>query len=404
MKKVPKLRFKKFIDEYKEKKVGEIGTFLGGGTPSTTKKEYWQGVIPWISSSDLVEERIFKVNIQKYITYEALENSATKLIPKGSILIVSRVGVGKIAITTREICTSQDFINIVPFKDMNTIYLAYNIKTKLYILLNLNQGTSIKGITKKDLQEVIINFPNLQEQEKIADFLSNVDKKISITEEKLELFNEYKKGMMQKIFSQELRFKNENGNDYPEWEEKILNEYIKFGKAGGTPKTTEKKFYENGKINFLNISDMTLQGKYIYTTEKYITEEGLKNSSTWLVPKNSLIYSMYASVGFVSINKIELSTSQAMYSIIPSNNILLEYLYYFLNYLRNFINKFIEKGTQGNLSAEIIKNFIIKLPILEEQQKIADFLSAIDTKIEKISDELEELKEFKKGLLQQMFV
>ena len=168
MKKIPKLRFKEFNDKLKEKYVSELGSFLGGGTPTTSYEEYWNGDIPWISSSDLFENNIFQVNIKKHITQEAIINSATKLIPKNSILIVSRVGVGKISINKKELCTSQDFINLIPLKTLDTRYLAYNIKTKLSKLISLNQGTSIKGITKKDLQDIKIQISSIQEQKKIA--------------------------------------------------------------------------------------------------------------------------------------------------------------------------------------------------------------------------------------------
>ena len=169
-------------------------------------------------------------------------------------------------------------------------------------------------ITKMD-----IPCPSKEEQEKIANFFSLIDNKISLQSEKVEALKDYKKGIMQKIFSRELRFKDDEGRDYPEWEERKLGDIIDKGKAGGTPKSTVKDYY-NGNINFLSISDMTNQGKYINYTEKTITELGIENSSAWLVPKNSLIYSMYASVGFVSINNIELATSQAMFSMIINEN------------------------------------------------------------------------------------
>jgi type I restriction enzyme S subunit len=149
---------------------------------------------------------------------------------------------------------------------------------------------------------------------------------------------------------------------------------------------------------------MTYQGKYLTKTSKTISKLGLDNSSSWLVPKDSLIYSMYASVGFVSINKIEISTSQAVMNIMLKDSVLTEYMYYFLLDFKRYVSQFIETGTQGNINASIVKNFDIKVPSLKEQTKIANFLSELDSKIEVLSITIENTETFKKGLLQQMFV
>lgn len=138
--------------------IGELGTLAGGGTPSTKNKEFWNGNIPWISSSDLTENSIYNIKISKYITEDSIQNSATKLVPKNSILIVSRVGVGKVAINKNDICTSQDFQNLT-LQNHNTIFIAYLIKDKTKILISYNQGTSIKGFVKSDLQNLKIPLP-----------------------------------------------------------------------------------------------------------------------------------------------------------------------------------------------------------------------------------------------------
>ncbi len=172
-----------------------------------------------------------------------------------------------------------------------------------------------------------------------------------------------------------------------------LCDLIEKGKAGGTP----------GDISFSTINDMTKQGKYINYTEKHISKEGLENSSAWLVPENSLLYSMYASIGFVSINKIPLTTNQAIYSIIPKKEILLEYLYYYLTFFQKKLYKYVETGTQGNINAKIVKNLPITVPGLDKQKKIAEFLSLIDKKLDLTKKTINELKEYKKYLLQNMF-
>ncbi|MBQ3414344.1 MAG: restriction endonuclease subunit S [Clostridia bacterium] len=203
---------------------------------------------------------------------------------------------------------------------------------------------------------------------------------------------------MQQIFAQKLRFDFSD-----EWKIVKLESLIKKGKAGGTPSSTNSEYY-NGDIPFLSIRDMTEQGKYIVKTEKSITEEGLNNSSAWIIPKNSLLYSIYASIGLVAINRSDISTSQAIYGIILKDGVSLEYMYYYLTYFKKNVHKYIETGTQGNLNAKLLKSFEILLPSLEEQEMNVNILSLVDEKIENSKKEIEKINEFKKGLLQQMFI
>ena len=199
-----KLRFKdengNNYPDWKKKKLGDICKFTGGGTPSTSILKYWNGTIPWISSSDLQTNTIHKINISRYITNEAVSNSSTKIIPKNSILIVSRVGVGKVAISNCVLCTSQDFTNITEING-NTIFYAYLLKYKMEQLTQNTQGTSIKGITTSDIKNIKLIVPTEQsEQTKIADFLSAFDRKIDNQKAQLEHWKQVKKGLLQQMF------------------------------------------------------------------------------------------------------------------------------------------------------------------------------------------------------------
>ena len=128
-KRVPELRFKEFDGEWRKDKVASLGNFKGGGTPSTDNPEFWDGYIPWISSSDVNEGDVTNLNITRYLTNRAIDESATKIVPKDSVLFVSRVGVGKLAVSKEELCTSQDFANLIPIKD-SSYFIAYYIYCK----------------------------------------------------------------------------------------------------------------------------------------------------------------------------------------------------------------------------------------------------------------------------------
>ena len=277
------------------------------------------------------------------------------------------------------------------------VFLLTGPKIQNEILKRAGSST-IPDLNHSDFLSIKIPLPPLDEQEKIAEILSTWDEAINLTINLIENKKRFKKALMQNLLTAKIRFPEFQD----EWQETKLKDNCIKMRSGGTPKSTNRKFY-NGNIPFVKINDMTLAGKYIYDTQAKITEEGLENSSAWLVPKNSLIYSMYASFGFVSINKIEVATSQAMMCIVPNlSKVALEYLYYFLDDFQKNVCSFVETGTQGNLNAEIVKNFKIKLPNLNEQQKIAEVLTACDDEINLLNLKLENLKKQKQGLMQKL--
>lgn len=199
--KVPELRFAGFADDWEERKLGDLSQdTIGGGTPKTSVTEYWNGEIPWIQSSDLANDKLYGVLPKKFITEDAVKNSATKLIPANSIAIVTRVGVGKLAFMPYEFASSQDFLSLSNIQvDCN--FGMYSIYKMLQRELNNIQGTSIKGITKADLLDKETFVPiKVEEQQKIGAFFKQLDDTIALHQRKLDLLKEQKKGFLQKMF------------------------------------------------------------------------------------------------------------------------------------------------------------------------------------------------------------
>ena len=277
-------------------------------------------------------------------------------------------------------------------------FITYYLNQKKTEIAKYAQGVSIVHLYPKDFNVLNIKIPLIKEQKKIVHILEKISYKEQLLEKKLKSYQDFKKYLMQQIFTQKLRF-----NFIDDWDVVKLETLIEKGKAGGTPPSTNPDYY-NGEIPFLSIKDMTEQGKYIVKTEKLITEEGLNNSSAWIIPKYSLLYSIYASIGLVSINLTEVSTSQAIYGIILKEGVSLEYMYYYLTYFKKNIHRYVETGTQGNLNAKLLKSFEIALPSVDEQEMIVNILSLVDKKIENMEKEVGKMNEFKKGLLQQMFI
>ena len=154
-----------------------------GGTPKTANEEFWKGNIPWIQSSDLLEERLFNVKTRKYISQEAISKSSTKLVPQNSIAIVTRVGVGKLAFMPFSYATSQDFLSLSELK-IEPEFAVYALYKMMRLVSNEVQGTSIKGITKDELLAKEILIPDCEEQKKIGAYLHNLDHLITLHQHK----------------------------------------------------------------------------------------------------------------------------------------------------------------------------------------------------------------------------
>ncbi|QCT72183.1 restriction endonuclease subunit S [Eubacterium maltosivorans] len=196
----PELRFPGFTDAWEQRKLGELAdNTYGGGTPNTSNDTYWNGEIPWIQSSDLKEHRIFGVKPRKYISQSGLMNSATKLVPENSIAIITRVGVGKLAVMPFSYTTSQDFLSLSRIKT-DIWFTAYLIYRKLQRELNSVQGTSIKGITKGELIAKMVSVPTKNEQVQIGCFFRNLDTLITLHQRKLDHLQDLKKALLQSMF------------------------------------------------------------------------------------------------------------------------------------------------------------------------------------------------------------
>jgi len=399
---IPKLRFNGFDNEWESFKLTEISEritrknkSLETDRPLTISAQY--GLVDQI---EFFNKIVASKSLKGYYLLKngefAYNKSYSNGYPFGAVKRLDKYENG--AISTLYICFKvNDKMNSDLMKEYFETDKWYKEIYKIAVKGARNHG--LLNIAVGDFFNTKHILPtNRDEQEKIANFLIEINKKIDLLENKLLNYQNFKKYLMHQIFAQKLRF-----NFSDEWKIVKLESLIKKGKAGGTPSSTNSDYY-NGDIPFLSIRDMTEQGKYILKTEKTITEEGLNNSSAWIIPKNSLLYSIYASIGLVAINRSDISTSQAIYGIILKEGVSLEYMYYYLTYFKKNIHKYIETGTQGNLNAKLLKSFEILLPSLEEQEMIVNVLSIVDEKIENSKKEIEKINEFKKGLLQQMFI
>ena len=291
-------------------------------------------------------------------------------------------------------------------------YLGYYMNSSSYHsqLKPYMQGIKVTSIGRKNIAETMISYPSDEkEQQKIADFLSNVDEVIAASEEEVANLEQQKKAVMQKIFSQEVRFKREDGSDFPDWEEKKLGDICSKIGSGKTPKGGKETYTDFGVA--LIRSQNVLWGRLDLTDVAYIAEtinNTMKNSE---VKYGDILLNITgASIGRVCVfmEDIKANINQHVCIIRIENKSIYNQKFILQLLMSEFLQSQIwllqNGGSREGLNFQQISNFDILLPCCEEQQKIADFLTSYDEAITAAKQELAKWKELKKGLLQQMFV
>ena len=391
---VPNLRFPGFEESWHLKKIEALGSFIGGGTPDTSQIDYWSGNIPWISSSDINEGDIHNISKSRFISEESIKESATKIVPKGSVLIVSRVGIGKFAVADEDLCTSQDFTNLITTE--NEYFICYYFNSRPNLFIKLSQGTSIKGFTTKDIKSAKFFIPHSLEQRKIANFLTTVDKRIQTQSKIIDELKLLKTALSKKIFKQQLRFPEFN----KDWKVKKLEEVCEII-GGGTPSTNTKEYW-NGNIQWFTPTEIKIN--FVSKSERTITKLGLKNSSAKILPKGTILLTTRATIGEVAITLEECTTNQGFQSLVVKENYNNVFIFNWIKENKHKLIRMANGSTFPEISRTEIKKIKILIPIPAEQQKIASTLSAIDKKIEIETNLLHQFKTQKNYFLQNLFI
>ena len=408
---IPQLRFPEFSGAWEEKKLGEVVRYTKGF--AFKSNDYVDSGVRIIRVSDLGAESIKKDNKSIYLSsvnehlYDKWKirknNIVITTVGSNPDLIESAVGRGIFIINDNEGLLNQNMLKLENSSQLNNKFVHCFINSPKYIhhIKAIKRGNANQAnITVKELLDFKLSITTKPEQQKIAAFLTAIDNKIEQLSKKQELLDSWKKGLMQQIFSQAIRFKADDGSDFPDWEEKKLGDVAEIV-GGGTPPTAVEKYW-NGNIQWFTPTE--IKSKYIVNSKRTITQVGLDTSSAKLLPKGTLLFSSRATVGEVGIAVQECTTNQGFQSFIVNKNNEPEFLY---NWIIKNKKEFIRRAS-GSTFLEIgkseIKKIKLHIPALPEQTKIASFLSSIDSKIEQVGKQLDESKQFKKALLQQMFV
>ncbi len=404
-KNVPELRFPGFEGEWEEKKLGDVATFAKGKLGA--KKDVSQNGVPIILYGELYTK--YGAIVSKIFSKTDIPENKLKIAKKNDVLIPSS-GETAIDIATasciylnKGVAVGGDINILTPQKqDDRFISLSINGINKNE-LSKYAQGKTVVHLYNNDIKNLKIVFPSeFEEQVRIGDFFSKLDRQIELEEQKLELLQQQKKGYMQKIFSQELRFKDENGEEYPEWEEKQLGEVAEI--IGGGPPSTKNKLYWNGEINWF--SPIEIGNKtYVYSSQKKITEEGLRKSSAKILPVGTILFTSRAGIGKTAILAKESTTNQGFQSIVPRKGVLDSYYVYTIS---NILKILAEKVSAGSTFSEISKKQMeqlnLNIPMIKKQKNISKFFRKLNNLIEIQERKLKLLKQQKQGLLQKMFI
>ena len=400
----PIYRFEKFDKNWLFVKISDLASqFKTGGTPSTKEPTFWGGSIPWIQSSDIQKDILFGVIPQKFISEEGLQNSSAKLIPKNSIAIVTRVGVGKLAIIDQDYATSQDFLSLSDF-DGDILFIVYSIYRMLQKESTQLQGTSIKGITKEDLLSKKICLPEIDEQSAIGSLFRTLDDLLASYKDNLANYQSLKVTMLSKMFPKDGQFVPEIRLDgfEGEWELLEINDLADDFQSGGTPKTNVQEYWD-GDIPWIQSSDLETNCLFEIKVQKNISEKGLKNSSAKIIPKDSIAVVTRVGVGKLAVMRHEYATSQDFLSLsnLKSNIEFTAYLLYRL--LQKEVTQLQGTSIKGITKVELLSKKVL-IPSLSEQQAIGSYFSNIDNLIASHQEKISQLETLKKKLLQDMFI
>ena len=394
---VPKLRFSGFTDEWVSYKIGDISKTYSGGTPSTSKREYYEGNIPFIKSGEIGNEVT-----EQYINEEAINNSSAKKVQKGDLLLALYGATsGEVAISKIDGAINQAVLKID--NKMNN-YFQYNyfVKYKDQIIHKYLQGGQ-GNLSANIIKKLEFYYPNLEEQQKISNYLLLIDNKIELLEKKHHEYQNFKKYLMQQIFAQKLRFKSADGEQYSDWKERNLYEFL-----------TEHKLKSTGNEEVYSVS---VHKGLVNQKEHLGRDFSAPDTSKYnLVKPGDIVYTKSPTgdfpLGIIKQSRVDKNVIVSpLYGVFTPETYALGYILndYFESNVNthNYLHPIVQKGAKNTMNITN-KTFLSKTLFVptdvNEQQKIAECFSKVNDSIRNIEIQQNKVNEFKKGLLQQMFV
>ncbi|TXE10758.1 restriction endonuclease subunit S [Gelidibacter salicanalis] len=422
---IPKLRFKEFEDNWEKKKLGEVAKVITGSTPPTANREYYGGQLMFVSPSDIADSRYI---YETKTTITELGFKKGRKVNKGSVLFVC-IGstIGKVAQITVDSLTNQQINALQATKNYSNNFIYSLLEKNGSRIKRLAGVQAVPQINKTDFASLKYYFPQLPEQQKIASFLTAIDSKLQQLNTKKTLLEQYKKGVMQQLFSQKLRFKpapsgaegDDDGKDYGDWKEKQYGQIFSFYSTNSLSR--DKLNYECGKVKNLHYGDIHTKFSMLFNIKEELVPfinpevdlskikiENYCQEGDLIIADASEDYNdIGKTIELVNLNNEKVLAGLHTFLARPKKNKMhLGFSGYLIQTWK--VRKQVMTIAQGtkvlSLSTSRLGRIKLMIPELEEQQKIANYLSALDSKIETITHQIEKTQAFKKGLLQGMFV
>lgn len=413
---IPKLRFPEFSDGWEMKKLGDLLEFKNG--INATKEQYGKGykfinVLDILNNDFITHDKIIgSVEVSEDIFNKYPVNYGDILFQRSSETR-EEVGTASVYLDKENSATFGGFvIRGKKIGDYEPFFLSRLLQTDL----SRNQITSKSGgstrynVGQEILVSVELPFPTLPEQQKIATFLSTVDEKLQALKKKKSLLETYKKGIMQKLFSQEIRFKDDEGNDFENWEVKTLGEYIDVI-SGVALKSEEISDNPEGTpiLRGINITEGYI--RHSSEIDRFFLSDNINSYSKFLLQENDIVIGMDGSkvgknVSLIKVFDVGAILIQRVARIRPTKKSDIHFIYQciFSKAFQDYVDIVNTSSGIPHISLQQIKDYGMDFPSLPEQTKIANFLTAIDEKIERVDTQIKQTELWKKGLLQQMFV
>ena len=404
--KEPEIRFAGFTGAWEQRKLGDIADITGGGTPSTSNNDYWDGNINWYSPAE-ISNQIFLNSSQRKITELGFSSCSAKMLPKGTVLFTSRAGIGKTAILSAEGCTNQGFQSIVPHANDLDSYFIFSRTNELKKYGEIvGAGSTFVEVSGKQMAAMTLMMPpKFNEQKTIGDFFKRLDSLLTLHQRKYEKLLNIKKSMLEKMFPKEgevvpeIRFKGFTGA----WEQRKLGDIADIT-GGGTPSTSNNDYWD-GNINWYSPAEISNQ-IFLNSSQRKITELGFSSCSAKMLPKGTVLFTSRAGIGKTAILSAEGCTNQGFQSIVPHANDLDSY---FIFSRTNELKKYGEIVGAGSTFVEVSGKQMAAMtlmmpPKFNEQKTIGDFFKRLDSLLTLHQRKLEMLKNVKQAFLEKMFV
>ena len=373
----------KIPDNWELKTLSEVGDIIGGGTPNTTKKEYWNGNILWVIPSEVTSlHSKYLYDTERKITELGLKNSSAKIIKPNSLIICTRATIGNCCINKNEIATNQGFKSIIPNENYDVVFLYYLISNNKQKLISKASGTTFLEISKSNLENLNFYFPPLEEQKRIASALSKIDAYLENTIKLIEEKEKFKRGIAKKLFSKEIRFKEFND----EWEEVQILEFVN----KNIIKIEKGKPISESKIVKGDIPVIAGGKKPPYYHNKY----------NYDFP--CITISASGSAGYVWFHDYKIWASDCHVIYTDNKKYNIKFLYYYLKSNQDLIYYMQIGGVQKHIYAKDIMKLNIPNIKIEEQEDIGNFLSLLDAEIDNLKEQKEEIKKIKKGVMKKL--